>query len=816
MLMDAFNLKSIEFTAKDFKEPSEEYYPMHAWFWNGPITDEESEKQLLEMKRLGIHAFYIVCEPRDFRPSTIPTLTDPNYLTDAYFERYKFVIKRAGELGMRCWIYDEGGWPSGGACGRVMLDHPEYARRTLDKRTITLPKNTPYQKSDGEVFAAFINGDTEIDEGFSAERDLELDEYYSRQIAFEVPGKPDIPDATLDEATDYFIKLTHERYKDYLKEYFGNTITAVFTDEPLAPPIPFRAELVSRYEETYGESVIPYLPAIYGTVVPRGVALAAKLRWFDLASHAFCDSFLLKCKRWANENGLAFTGHVDRDDEPRGSVYGKSFHLMRAMRCMDVPGIDVIWRQIFPNINGKKYENRFFPRYASSAAAQTGKRLAMTETFGVYGNGLTFEQMRYIIGFQAIRGVTLFNPMKISYARRGPWLAGELPSFEEDYACYAYFAHFNKYMERLSYLFTRGERKVKTALYYPINNFWAEVDAQEAADEFDALGFEMESLGVDFDIVDDDVISASNATDSGKISMGYACYDEILIPKSAIISDEIKSKLDKFVSGGGKIIYSAKEAAKAVEFAFGGGEIIAARRYLSDGELVCLFNQSAEKKHVVIKEKVGNAYLLDATDGNIYKQENNGGLISVTLESGESVAVYLTERELDTTEITSSDKTIELSDFKMRRVTSFRFGHMTAINEVIHEQDSPTTLGCWEDTVGKDFSGTCSYRASFSGVDGDAILDLGDVRHVCEVFLNGEPLGVKIMKPYRFNIKKELLRDENNLEILVTNTVANQQHYSKTFDKWKLWQLTSYSIKQNEFDCDSLDSGLYGPVKIFY
>ena len=211
-----------------------------------------------------------------------------------------------------------------------------------------------------------------------------------------------------------------------------------------------------------------------------------------------------------------------------------------------------------------------------------------------------------------------------------------------------------------------------------------------------------------------------------------------------------------------------------------------------------------------------NAYLLNATDGNIYKQENDGGLISLTLESGEAAAVYLTERRLSTTDVISTDKSTVLSDFKMRRVNSFRFGHMTAINEAIHEQESPITLGCWADVVGGDFSGTCSYRASFSGVDSDAILDLGDVRHVSEVFLNGEPLGVKIMKPYRFRIKKELLRDENELEILVTNTVANQQHYSKTFDKWKLWQLTSYSLKQNEYDCDSLDSGLYGPVRILY
>lgn len=815
-MLDIFNINDTEFSAADFKSPSETYHPVYAWFWNGPITDEESEKQLLEMQRLGIRALYIVCEPKDFRPNGIPTLTDPNYLTEPYFERYAYVVRRASELGMKFWLYDEGGWPSGGACGLVMYDHPEYAKRTLDKRTISLRAGVAYEPTDENAFAAFINGSTEVKVSEIFDTDTDVCEYYSRRIAFEVPGKPDVPDATLPEATDYFIKLTHEQYKKHLGNYFGNTITAVFTDEPLAPPIPFRDELVREYEKKYGESPLKYLPAIFGDVCAEGDALTAKIRWFDLSSQAFCDNFLLKCKSWANENGLAFTGHMDRDDEPRGSVFGKCFNVMRAMRSMDVPGIDVIWRQIFPNINGKKYENRFYPRYASSAAAQIGKRLAMTETFGVYGNGLTFDQMRFIVGFQAIRGVTLFNPMKISYARRAIWLAGELPSFEEDYACYAHLGHFNKYLERLSYVMTRGERVTKTALYYPINSFWADVSDATAADEFDALGFEMESLGVDFDIVDDDVILASETTADGAITMGRARYEEIVVPSSAILTDEVKAALEKFKNGGGRIISTAKDATKTVKLLSGDGEIIASKKATADGSVVCLFNQSIEKKTVTIAEEGDHAYLINITVGEIFPLEIKEGKITVSLESGESAAIYITERIIPTAEEPVFGNEISLADFGFKRKISFTFGEMLAHNEEIEEEPVKAELGNWAPAVGKEFSGTCSYVTSFSGVNSDALLDLGDVRHTAEVILNGKSIGVKIMKPYVFHIKKELLSEENDLEIRVTNTVANQQHYSKTFDKWKLWQLTDYTTKQNAFDEDSLDSGLYGPVTLSF
>ena len=37
---------------------------------------------------------------------------------------------------MKLWLYDEGGWPSGGNCGRIVREHPAWARQTLAKRHI--------------------------------------------------------------------------------------------------------------------------------------------------------------------------------------------------------------------------------------------------------------------------------------------------------------------------------------------------------------------------------------------------------------------------------------------------------------------------------------------------------------------------------------------------------------------------------------------------------------------------------------------------------------------------------------------------------
>ena len=115
-------------TTEEFLAPDRNFAPIYAWVWNGRLSGEKIDAQIEEMRRLGIRAFYIIPEPQNFRPTSIPTRLDPNYLTPAYFQFYRYAMERAREYGMECWLYDEGGWPSGGACGRVLYEYPEIGR----------------------------------------------------------------------------------------------------------------------------------------------------------------------------------------------------------------------------------------------------------------------------------------------------------------------------------------------------------------------------------------------------------------------------------------------------------------------------------------------------------------------------------------------------------------------------------------------------------------------------------------------------------------------------------------------------------------
>ena len=298
------------FEISKFRSPDLGYAPVYGWMWNGQLSDERIEEQILEMKRLGIRAFYIIPEPQRFRPASIPTLMEPDYLTDAYFCRYKFAMEKARELGMECWLYDEGGWPSGGACGMVLIEHPEYARRVLAFRNVTVKAGESYTMTENTA-AAFINGDEMIQNGAVFSSDTEVTEYYSKRDAWSVPGKPEYPDITMLGATREFIKMTHEKYKPYLSELFGSTITMVFTDEPTGPELPFREELCEIYEKEYGESILPYLPILRGNVPATTENNRPLMRWYDICSRMFSENFLGECKKWSNENGLLFTGHLN-------------------------------------------------------------------------------------------------------------------------------------------------------------------------------------------------------------------------------------------------------------------------------------------------------------------------------------------------------------------------------------------------------------------------------------------------------------------------------------------------------------------------
>lgn len=812
MVKDSFDIEK-------FKNPDASYSPVYVWVWNDVCNKEIINNQLAEMKNLGIRAFYILPEPKGFRPDSMPTNLEPDYLTDEFFELCSYAIEKGKALGMICWIYDEGGWPSGSACGKVLKDHPEYSRQTLEYYEKNVSAGDIYKKTRSDILATFLNDTEIIEEGYIFSEDSVITEYVAEK---ELNGN--YPDLLNKSATDYFINITHEKYASAMKGALGEAVTAVFTDEPKAPAGAFNNELKEKYEEIHGESILPYLPLIAEKVAPTEENVYILHRWYDLCSQVFCENYLLICKEWANKNGIAFTGHLDKDHDPLGCMDGGgNFNLMRALRCFDIPGIDIIWRQLYPenrvtNIDDMNAYNGFFPRYASSAAVQNGTKLAMSEIFGVAGPGLTYDIMRYTVGYQAVRGINVFNPFNFPLGRKGRLLAQELPIFTENQIYYSCLGQFNRYTERLSYISSLGERVCETALYYPVSDFQGGLNAESVAKKFDNLGRALEDMLVDFDIVDDDVFRSASDLEKCFVHIGNAKYRNIIIPEGVCIPPETQKALNLFIECGGRVLNNLQGLTPVIK-ARGEG-LRAMHREIENGEIFCLFRESGETGEYSINLSSSKGYLLDLETGKLQSLEADNKILNLSLAVGETAVVLLTDEVLDAEPKKNFNNKFHIkNDFQFYKDIELSCDE-NGFKKIKHSDNStPIQLGDWSYLIGEAYSGSGVYEATFTlpnemvGKTGE--IDLGEVHFTASVYLNNKFIGTSLMSPYRLTIPAGALDKENKLKIVVTNTSANWYVNTDYFDKWKKEELSPYFEAETEFAKESVSGGLYGPVEIF-
>ena len=820
-------LSEERFDREAFRSPATDYAPVYTWMWNAPVTEEETDRELEEMVSLGIKRLYILPMPKSFRPTSFPTPLSPDYLSDDYFRAYRYAVKKAKSLGMALWLYDEGGWPSGGACGQVMLEDPTLAQQTVRAEERTLRKGEIYRPSD-EVEIAF-RGEKELTKGERLEEDAVVTEYKRVKTSFPHVASADLPDVTKKGTTELFLKLTHERYQNALGDLPSAGVTALFTDEPTAPrPFPYTQEIKDSFLAHFGERIEPYLPLLLGKQKATERTAKIKIGFFRMMSELFCDRVLEKQAEWARNAGVAFVGHLDKDDEANGSMTGGNFGLLEALRRFDVPGVDAIRRQIFPpkGRRGLQGENKFFPRYASSAAAQTGGRHALTESFAVYGGGVSYDEMRYVLNFQAMRGVNVFNLMIVPYGRTGYAQAGLLPHFTPE--LFPDLKEFNAYLSRLSYLFSLGKRVADTALYYPIEDGIAE--GPSALADYEKAGKTLEKRGVLFDVADDEFLKSADriALQKGVLAAGNAKYKRIVLPSCRHLSECAVDTLRAFLDAGGEAVTTSKALAEKIGATFlpdlsllpsarpiEDEEISYAESVTSDGKLAFLMNESGETKRLSLSLEGKAPYLIRPTEGDILSPETHDGKLTFDLVSGELVALLFTDREIASKTPLSCDKSLLLVDWTYRPTDKLTIGERT-LRLALDEKARPLIDAAAPFANG--FSGSVLYATTFSLPRGTkrALLDLGETVGAAEAFLNGASLGVKPMPPYRFEIPADLLQEKNALEVRVTSDAADAYLDTDAFKGYRPWQLGNYFSEELEFCRDRAETGIRGKVTLFY
>lgn len=253
--------------------------------------------------------------------------------------------------------------------------------------------------------------------------------------------------------------------------------------------------------------------------------------------------------------------------------------------------------------------------------------------------------------------------------------------------------------------------------------------------------------------------------------------------------------------------------------------ILWTHRTMPGMDIYFITNQSNEEIQINLVFRVNKnlkPQLWDAVTGEIrqlseFTQNENGTMVPMTLKAEQSWFVVFTD--VDAKDIKSAYKsnfpepeviqTLNQAftvDFKNKEI-----GPKTPV-----KFETLTDWAASDDEVIKYYSGTAVYSTTFNvealPENGDIFINLGNVRVMAEVKLNGEVVGGVWIAPYRLNISGLIKQGENTLEIEVVNLWRNRMILDKTLPEAEKYTWTVVEdIKEGEAPHSS---GLLGPVSI--
>ncbi len=704
--------RNVSFSLDLFARGDPVFAPVLTWQWSRDPTNGEIEAQLAAARRAGFGTVYVLPLPKEFRPDTMETELE-GYLSPRYFARIKYALERAVAYGLRVWLYDEGGWPSGAACGQVLEQCPETRKKQL-------------VKTEADGFAVVTPGGLQ-------------------------------PDIYSQRAAACFADITIHACAGALGAV-GTQVDAVFTDEPAGAPNAVSEEICERFRERFAYSLEAHPAAVTDPENAGSEEEAVRRDYFTLLGDLFRET-MGSWRSAAAAHGWLFTGHLDRDHTADSNFTKGYGNVLAALGTLDIPGVDAIAGQI--RSTGNRMDGLaldFYPRFASSAAALKGAPLALSEVFAVYGNSLSGDEMRYIVNYQLVRGINLFNFMMMPVSLE-KWNAfGERPYFRPEFPGFYALDSLCEEIGRECLFMAAGVHRTDTALFYPYEDMlFSSARRTVAAESFRAAGEELERSGIDFDLLDADTICAA-AVENGTLCCGAVHYARVVVPENCAVPPEVRGKL-ALLSGKSQPFVQTDCACflhRAVES--------------RSGELhICVFNQSREQNAGVVRVRTEKpVYRLDPKTGKARSFRNGGTL---TLAAGQCALLFVADRAVSVCEEAPGAE-LALTPVTAAQTARFSLSEAgAALREVNISVPLPVCGGA---VFPQDFCGeiTCGFTFQTAG-ETDLLLSLSALSHFAEVFVNGARAGSVCTAPYELRVDKLLLKKGNNeLVLKVANLVS--------------------------------------------
>jgi len=553
-----------------FQNPGSEYRGTPFWAWNCLLEEDELLRQIEIFKEMGLGGFHM----HSRSGMAVP------YLSDYFMNIVESCVKKAEELNMLAWLYDEDRWPSGSAGGILTRDRAYRARHL----------RWSCSEAEGSADSSLSSDVNEGGESpkliasYEIELEKSLLKTYRRLDPGEVPSNTgaavwnafleaakDTPwfnnqayaDTLNPQAVAEFIKLTHHRYFERVGKHFGKTVPAIFTDEPqfvhkqnLANAedrtdvvIPFTDDLHETYRMAYGEDLLDYLPELFWDF-PEGRYSAARYQYHDHVAERFASAFADQVGRWCGNHSIMLTGHLmaEQNLDSQSRAVGD---VMRSFRSFQLPGIDML-------CDRREYSTA---KQAQSAAHQYGRPGVMSELYGVTNWDFDFRGHKLQGDWQAALGVTVRvhhlswvsmageakrdYPASISY--QSPWYR-EYPLIENHFA-------------RVNTAMTRGNPQVKVGIIHPVESYWLllgpESGNRRRRREMDRRFKELTEWllfgHIDFDYIAESLIPELYR-ESSPDSLGEMRYQAVIVPPLITMRRGTVDFLRRFAETGGQVI----------------------------------------------------------------------------------------------------------------------------------------------------------------------------------------------------------------------------------------------------------------------
>ncbi len=477
------------------------------------------------------------------------------YLSDEWFTIFGWCVREAKRLGMRLWIYDEMNWPSGTAGLRVMRQCPDYAGKYLAVERLRRGDIDFETFEPGEfLVAANIEGGQVtktrvIEVGILAS----LSDWW-QVFNCRVKRDPFYVDSLSRDAVNCFKHLTYDEYFNRFPDEFGDTIRAVFTDEPSIywvsvgyddSNLPYTDDYFSTFEQRYAYSPLPMIPYLF---YPGKDGAAFRADYWEHAGSLFNERYHHTLGSWCREHNVIYTGHCHHEEPLRyqirftGDMFGSA-------REMDLPGVDHLGKVTL----GNRWIGIVGQKISSSQAHVSGKPRNMSESFGTMDWDTTFANLKRVIDWQDAHGINVLVPHALYHTISGPTKRESPPSFFYQSTHWQDFDYLSDYLKRLETLLCGGRHVCKTAIYYPLTGLWASYQPDIKTAEFEhidnflnSLCLELVRCQVDFDIIDFTALAAA-CLESGKLKLSDEEYEFLIVPATPFLRAAEVARLSEVV-----------------------------------------------------------------------------------------------------------------------------------------------------------------------------------------------------------------------------------------------------------------------------